>query len=74
MCYTFIGTNEAGNWIQIDLLTEKQVTGIVTQGRGDGHNQWTTSYKILYGNDEESLVPITSEAGSDMVKTYSFRL
>ena len=62
------GGNEVGNWIQVDLLTKKQVTGIVTQGRGDGHsNQWMTSYKILYGDDEGSLVSIASEDGNDMV-------
>ena len=67
--YIHLGSSEAGNWIQIDLLTEKQVTGIVTQGRGDGHDQWITLYKIFYGDDEHSLVPISSEDGNDMVNS-----
>ncbi|XP_004623343.1 lactadherin [Octodon degus] len=39
-------------WLQVDLGSEKQVTGIITQGARDmGHIQYVASYKVAYSNN-----------------------
>jgi hypothetical protein len=40
-----------GQWMRIDLNTETAVYGVQTQGR-NGSNQWVTSYKLYYSNDD----------------------
>ncbi|XP_050388408.1 lactadherin [Patella vulgata] len=45
-------------WIQIDLLHPKNITGIVTQGR-PGHNQWVKSYIVRTSLDGVNFIPIT---------------
>ncbi|XP_016007106.1 lactadherin isoform X2 [Rousettus aegyptiacus] len=44
--------NSASEWLQIDLGSEKQVTGIITQGARDfGHIQYVAAYKLAYSNN-----------------------
>ncbi|XP_054858797.1 lactadherin isoform X2 [Eublepharis macularius] len=48
-------TNSQGEWLQIDLKREKQVTGVITQGARDfGHIQYVASYKVAHSNDGKS--------------------
>ncbi|XP_077173575.1 lactadherin isoform X2 [Paroedura picta] len=48
-------TNALGEWLQIDLKKEKQVTGVITQGARDfGHIQYVASFKVAYSNDGRS--------------------
>ena len=62
------GTNAVGQWMYIDAGAEREVYGVVTQGRNDDHNhpfvqQWVTTYKVevvLSG----SWVAVRNEAGS----------
>ena len=45
-------SNEAGQWLQIDLGEERLVTKLATQGRPSPHSaQWVTSYTILFSSD-----------------------
>ena len=44
-------SNQAGEWLQIDLGKEMMVTKLATQGRPSGYDQWVTSYKILFSSD-----------------------
>lgn len=45
-------TNSASEWLQIDLGSQKRVTGIITQGARDfGHIQYVAAYKVAYGDD-----------------------
>lgn len=44
------GHKSAFEWIQIDLGVAAKVTGIMTQGRGDG-KQWVTSYFLSHSSD-----------------------
>nr|XP_045001328.1 lactadherin isoform X2 [Jaculus jaculus] len=45
-------SNTDSEWLQVDLGSEKQVTGIITQGARDfGHIQYVASYKVAYSND-----------------------
>ncbi|XP_024905523.1 lactadherin isoform X2 [Pteropus alecto] len=44
--------NSASEWLQIDLGSEKQVTGIITQGARDfGHIQYVAAYRLAYSNN-----------------------
>ena len=44
-------SNEAGQWLQIDLGKERLVTKLATQGRPSPESsQWVTSYKILFSS------------------------
>ncbi|KAL1774430.1 lactadherin isoform X2 [Sigmodon hispidus] len=45
-------SNSNKEWLQVDLGTQKQVTGIITQGARDfGHIQYVASYKVAHSND-----------------------
>uniref|UniRef100_Q95114-2 Isoform Short of Lactadherin n=1 Tax=Bos taurus TaxID=9913 RepID=Q95114-2 len=45
-------TNSASEWLQIDLGSQKRVTGIITQGARDfGHIQYVAAYRVAYGDD-----------------------
>ena len=48
-------TNDANQWIQIDLAGFTKVTRIVTQGR-NAYNQWVTKFKLQYSEDEVHFV------------------
>ena len=37
-------------WLQVDLGGYTTVTRVATQGR-NGHDQWVTKYRLLYGDD-----------------------
>ncbi|XP_003475300.1 lactadherin isoform X4 [Cavia porcellus] len=42
----------ASEWLQVDLGSKKQVTGIITQGARDfGHIQYVASYKVAYSDN-----------------------
>ncbi|XP_070256401.1 lactadherin isoform X2 [Myotis yumanensis] len=44
--------NSASEWLQIDLGSQKQVTGIITQGARDfGNIQYVAAYKVAHSND-----------------------
>ena len=56
------GTNAVGQWMYIDAGAEREVYGVVTQGRKDS-NQWATTYKVdVYLSG--SWVAVRNEAGS----------
>jgi len=42
--------NNAAQWWQWDLSTQRMVTGVVTQGRA-GYSQWVTQYKVSHSSD-----------------------
>ena len=43
-------SNNAHQWLQVDLGKKTEVTGIKTQGRYNA-GQWVTSYRVSYSND-----------------------
>ena len=43
-------SNDASQWIQVDLGGFTNITGIATQGRS-GVNQWVTKYQLQYSDD-----------------------
>ncbi|CAK8680237.1 unnamed protein product [Clavelina lepadiformis] len=46
---------QAGDWIQVDLKAPTYVTGVVTQGRPQGSEQWVTSYTVSFGNSSSNM-------------------
>ncbi|PFX33163.1 Neuropilin-2 [Stylophora pistillata] len=47
-------TNNASQFLQVDLGTYTRVTRVATQGR-NGYDQWVTKYKVEYGEDGQSF-------------------
>ncbi|KAM6202410.1 lactadherin [Rhynchocyon petersi] len=48
-------TNNTSEWLQIDLGSERQLTGIITQGaREFGHVQYVASFKVAYSDDGDT--------------------
>ncbi|XP_072033086.1 uncharacterized protein [Amphiura filiformis] len=43
-------TNDANQWVQVNLLSQKEVTGVITQGRQDA-DEWVTRYRVQYSVD-----------------------
>ena len=64
-----VGSNNADQWIQVDLLEPVTVTGVVTQGRRD-YGQWVTRYQVKYGNDGTNFETIKDEDGDDHVSRF----
>ena len=59
-------------WIQVDFLSDKQVDGVVTQGR---HNvgQWVKEYKVEYMEDgSDSFKTVLDENGQPLVRKISY--
>jgi len=43
-------SNDASQWIQVDLGGFTNITGIATQGR-NGYSQWVTKYQLQYSDN-----------------------
>nr|AAA39534.1 milk fat globule membrane protein E8 [Mus musculus domesticus] len=60
-------SNSAKEWLQVDLGTQRQVTGIITQGARDfGHIQYVESYKVAHSDDGVQWT-VYEEQGSSKV-------
>ncbi|XP_060035392.1 lactadherin isoform X1 [Erinaceus europaeus] len=45
-------SNSASEWLQIDLASQRKVTGIITQGARDfGHIQYVATYKVAHSDN-----------------------
>uniref|UniRef100_A0A673TPH3 Milk fat globule-EGF factor 8 protein n=1 Tax=Suricata suricatta TaxID=37032 RepID=A0A673TPH3_SURSU len=59
-------TNDASEWLQVDLGSERQVTGVITQGARDfGHIQYVAAYKVAYSNDSKSWIEYRDQGALD---------
>ena len=57
-------------WVQVDLLSDKEVTGVSTQGKRRSRI-WVTEYKIEYKeNDSDQFKTILDENGAVLVKYF----
>ncbi|XP_007653088.2 lactadherin isoform X1 [Cricetulus griseus] len=60
-------SNSNKEWLQVDLCTQRHVTGIITQGARDfGQVQYVASYKVAHSNDGVEWT-IYKEQGTDKV-------
>ncbi|XP_014444943.1 lactadherin isoform X2 [Tupaia chinensis] len=59
-------SNNASEWLQVDLGSQKQVTGIITQGARDfGHIQYVASYKVAYSNNSRDWTEYRDRGNAD---------
>ncbi|XP_078657439.1 uncharacterized protein LOC144903312 [Branchiostoma floridae x Branchiostoma belcheri] len=58
--------NSPGQYLQVDLGAEKQVTGTIIQGRYSNY-QWVTSYKLQYSTDGNVWTTCRGADGSEKV-------
>ncbi|XP_011663055.2 uncharacterized protein LOC589087 [Strongylocentrotus purpuratus] len=57
-------TNDHSQWIQVDLLSDYKLSGIVIQGRSD-YDQWVTSFRFQYRPDGQSaLIDVVDDNGA----------
>jgi hypothetical protein len=71
-----IDLQPGNDWMQMDLGRDRYVSGIVTQGRGDGNpnNQWTSLYKVQHSIDGvifEELPDLFSGNNDQTTKVYN---
>ncbi|KAF5402961.1 Lactadherin [Paragonimus heterotremus] len=62
-CAKFKSSSE---WLQIDLGVRALVTGIMTQGRGDG-SEWVTSFMVSYSDDAVQWKFITDQYANQKI-------
>uniref|UniRef100_A0A9L0IT38 Milk fat globule EGF and factor V/VIII domain containing n=1 Tax=Equus asinus TaxID=9793 RepID=A0A9L0IT38_EQUAS len=59
-------SNSASEWLQVDLGSQKQVTGVVTQGARDfGHIQYVAAYKVSHSNDGVNWTEYRDQRAAD---------
>ncbi|XP_071963293.1 retinoschisin-like isoform X2 [Antedon mediterranea] len=54
--------NDQNQWIQVDLISVKTITGVITQGR-NRFNQWVTAYEVFYSVDNNMFDAVTNSYG-----------
>uniref|UniRef100_A0A3P9MR60 Milk fat globule-EGF factor 8 protein b n=1 Tax=Oryzias latipes TaxID=8090 RepID=A0A3P9MR60_ORYLA len=55
-------TNNRSEWLQVDLLSPKKITGIITQGAKDfGSVQFIVSFKVAHSDDGKSWTVVKDE-------------
>ncbi|XP_017288344.1 milk fat globule EGF and factor V/VIII domain containing b isoform X2 [Kryptolebias marmoratus] len=62
-------TNDRSEWLQVDLLSPKKITGIITQGAKDfGSIQFVTAFKVAISNDGKTWTMVKDETtGKDRI-------
>ncbi|XP_047203090.1 milk fat globule EGF and factor V/VIII domain containing b isoform X4 [Girardinichthys multiradiatus] len=62
-------TNAPSEWLQVDLLAPKKITGIITQGAKDfGSIQFVSSFKVAHSNDGRTWTVLKDEStGKDKI-------
>ena len=56
------------SWIKVNLVTEKVITGLATQGYGDtAVMEWATSYSVMYRSKLGDILQIKSMQGGSKV-------
>ena len=69
-------TNAAGQWMQIDLGTSRQVVGVAIQGRGDSccRDQHVTSFTVQYSMDGVYFTSLPTTFTSDATRQATTRV
>ena len=68
------GTTNAGAWspssadtnqyVQVNLLSPQQLTGVITQGRPDTVDEWVTQFRVQYSLDGVNWVYVTGQGST----------
>ncbi|KAK3101914.1 hypothetical protein FSP39_007317 [Pinctada imbricata] len=56
----------SSEWLKVDLGVAARVTGVMTQGRGDG-KEWVTSFKVSYSMDDYNEAYVADQYGNHRV-------
>ena len=56
-------TNDANQWLKVDLGTHSRVTRVASQGRYAVVNQWVTKYKLQFGDDGNNFMDYQAAPG-----------
>ncbi|XP_041074370.1 EGF-like repeat and discoidin I-like domain-containing protein 3 isoform X3 [Polyodon spathula] len=60
--------SDRSQWLQVDLETPTQVTGVLTQGAKDfGNVQYVSEFKVAYSDDGKSWTVLKDKSKSDKV-------
>ena len=59
-------------WIQVDLLRNMLVTGIITQGSTHVQQEWVTILQIQYGDSENTLMFIMENGQPKVGFVFTF--
>ena len=68
--------DDPDKWIQVDLVVQRLVTGVITQGRrrtspNDGLLQFVTKFKVQFSNDGASCENVkVTDHPTEMVRTF----
>ncbi|ELU00999.1 hypothetical protein CAPTEDRAFT_88265, partial [Capitella teleta] len=59
-------------WVEIDLLEDKLIGGVVTWPRGDGYkeHQYVKTFNIQYRAEGEAIFEYYMESGNIVVSTF----
>ncbi|XP_037538468.1 milk fat globule EGF and factor V/VIII domain containing b [Nematolebias whitei] len=62
-------TNDRSEWLQVDLLSPKKITGIITQGAKDfGSIQFVTAFKVALSDDGKTWTVVKDNTtGNDRI-------
>lgn len=58
-------------FVSTNLCFRLQVTGVMTQGRGDG-KEWVTSFKVSYSMDDYNELYVTDQYSNHRVATQLY--
>lgn len=68
--HNFCSVNNNRQWIQVDLLSNEEIYGVITQGRSD-LPYWVTEYEVYYSTDGRSYQPVTSSLADKTPQTFN---
>ncbi|KAK2518507.1 hypothetical protein Q9233_012311 [Columba guinea] len=57
------GTEAA--WLELDLGTRRNITGIITKGSSEQHNYYVTSYRVSSSRDRKNWRPYRGSSGQE---------
>ncbi|CAH1267106.1 EDIL3 [Branchiostoma lanceolatum] len=59
--------NNQDQWLQVDLLNRRTVTGIKTQGRQSGRTRFVTAFRVLYSDDGTNWTTFSGDSHQPQV-------
>ena len=62
------GVNQAGQWMMIELESERYVTGVAVQGRKPPYGQWVKKFKVQTSIDKQSWTNVDNSKVFDGAK------
>ena len=64
--------NDLDQWIQVNFLVSRAVSGVVVQGQGNEYDNWVKSYKVEFSNGGSSWEYVQDANQVDLVRCNCF--